>query len=150
MDGCDRRGDAAADAARGVELMRDEPTDTEMLVTLIGAACARQSLPADVTRWAARRLLQKLPPRERAAARDEALRRAAECVPGGRWVKVTTLRDESQQIADEWLLHATHPPQSATLEAHLVTALTLRDVPRSRKQLLRILGGADDWGHDTP
>jgi hypothetical protein len=120
--------------------MRDQPTDAEMLVTLVEAACARQSLPADVTRWAAKRLLEKLPPRVREAARDEALRRAAEFVTDGSdWARATDLRDEAQQIADEWTLHVCHPPRSGTIEAHLVTALTLGSVPASTKQMWRII-----------
>ena len=118
--------------------------EAEKLLDLVAAACARQPLPADVTQWAANRLLEELSSRERESARNEALRRAAELIPGLPWNKATALRDESQQVADEWTLHVHRPPAPATLEAHLVCALKLANVPTSRKQLLRILRGADD------
>jgi hypothetical protein len=120
------------------------PTDAEMLVALASAACARQSLPPDVTRWAALRLITKSSLRERERARNVALRLAAEYIDGGHWAQAEALRDEARLIADEWTLHVHRPPAPTSLEARLVCALMFADVPTSRKQLLRILRGADD------
>lgn len=120
------------------------PTDAEMLVAVASAACARQPLSPDVTRWAASRLLTKISPREREQARNVALRLAAEYIDGGRWTQANTLRDEARSIADEWTLHVHRPPAPATFEARMVCALMLADVPTSRKQLMRILRGGDD------
>jgi hypothetical protein len=116
-----------------------KPIDDEMILALIGAACARQSLPPAAVRWAAARVLDTLSLRERERARNAALRRAAELIPGTRWMKASTLRDESQQVAEEWTLHVHRPPAPATVESHLVTAMTIGDLPMSRKQLLRVL-----------
>lgn len=118
--------------------------DAEKVLALIAAARAHQTLPADIGPWLARTVLKSLTPRESEHARNVAIRKAAMLISGTPWNKATALRDELAAVRLEWTLHICHPPAHETLNAYLVTALTLDpDMPSSVRHLLRILDDGD-------
>ena len=114
--------------------------DAEKVLALIAAARAHQPLPAEIGPWLAKTVLNSLTPREAESARNVAIRKAASLVSGTPWNKATALRNELAAVRAEWTLHICHPPAPETLNAYLVTALTLDpDMPSSVRHLLRIL-----------
>lgn len=114
--------------------------DAENVLRLIAAARAHQPVPADIGPWLAKTVLDSLTPRESEHARNVAVRKAAALIPGTLWNKANALRAELAAVRAEWTLHVCHPPMPETLDAYLVTALTLDpDMPSSVRHLLRIL-----------